>query len=182
MKEFNRWIGHNRTFISLVLALAVLLMSRPTPVSVSWGFPLILVGELIRTWAAGCINKEYEELTTWGPYAITRNPLYIGNFLLGLGFVIMGNVAFMILLFAVLFFMIYRATIFDEEQTLLSVFGDSFRRYQAEVPRFFPKLHIPDKPLERFDWKKVMKHREYKAWIGIVIILGFLWLKLIIMK
>ncbi|MHB8482357.1 MAG: methyltransferase family protein [Nitrospiria bacterium] len=177
MQKFNQLIGHYRTFISLLLAIVILVFAKPTLYSIAWGLPFIIMGEFIRTWSAGCINKEYEQLTTWGPYAYTRNPLYIGNFLLGLGFVMMGNQWITIVLFLVIFFLIYRATIMDEEKSLFKVFGESFSEYKKSVPRFFPRFSSHTNEKQNFYWKRVIKHREYKAWMGILGILFFIFIK-----
>jgi protein-S-isoprenylcysteine O-methyltransferase Ste14 len=179
MQKLNQLIGHYRTFISLLLALVILALAKPTLYSIAWGLPFIIIGELIRTWSAGCINKEYEKLTTWGPYAYTRNPLYIGNFLLGLGFVIMGNQWIAIVVFVIVFIVIYSGTILDEENTLLNVFGETFKEYKKEVPRFFPRFSPYIKEKQNFDWKRVMKHREYNAWMGIGVVIVIFWVKLV---
>jgi protein-S-isoprenylcysteine O-methyltransferase Ste14 len=179
MQKLNQLIGHYRTFISLLLALAILAVAKPTLFSIAWGLPFIVIGEFIRTWSAGCINKEYEKLTTWGPYAYTRNPLYIGNFLLGLGFVIIGNQWITVVVFVIVFFFIYRATIMDEEKTLLKVFGETFTEYKKEVPMFFPRVSPITKEKQNFNWKRVMKHREYNAWMGIGAALILFWIKIV---
>jgi len=179
MQRINQLIGHYRTFISLLLALVILALAKPTLSSIAWGLPFVIIGELIRTWSAGSINKEYEKLTTWGPYSYTRNPLYIGNFLLGLGFVFMGNQWVTILIFFIVFFLIYRATILDEEKTLIKVFGATFTEYKREVPRFFPRFSPYRKGEQNFDWKRVVKHREYNAWMGILAVLVLFCIKLL---
>ena len=168
MQRINQLIGHYRTFISLILGLVILALAKPSVRSIEWGLPFILIGELVRTWSAGCINKEYEQLTTWGPYAYTRNPLYVGNFLLGLGFVMMGNQWILIALFVFLFLFVYRSTILDEENTLYKVFGETFIQYKTAVPRFIPLLTPSKNTHYTFTWKRVFKHREFNAWIGIL--------------
>jgi protein-S-isoprenylcysteine O-methyltransferase Ste14 len=169
MQKFNQLIGHYRTLLSLFLAFIFFWLARPTLTSILWGVPFILLGEIIRTWASGCINKEYEQLTTWGPYAHTRNPLYVGNLFLGTGFVIMANQWIPVVLFILFFSLIYRSTIFDEENTLLKVFGQTFRDYKNRVPRFFPTIRADKNSKYEFYWERVFKHREYNAWLGIVI-------------
>lgn len=177
MQKLNQLIGHYRTFISLLIALVFLWLAKPTITSILWGIPFIILGEFIRTWASGCINKEYEQLTTWGPYAHTRNPLYVGNFLLGLGFVIIGNQWIAVLLFIFLFFFIYRSTILDEEKTLLKVFGQTFIDYKKSVPRFIPRLLLKKNPPHPFYWERVFRHREYNAWMGIIGVLIVIMIK-----
>ena len=180
MQKFNQFIGHNRTAMSLLLALIFLWLAKPTVTFILWGIPLIIFGEFIRTWSAGCINKEYEHLTIEGPYAYTRNPLYVGNFLLGIGFVIMGHHWIPFVLFLIFFFLIYRSTILDEENTLSRVFGQSFTDYKKRVPRFIPLIIPLSSPKFIFYWGRVFRHREHKAWLGIAAVLIFIIIKSII--
>ncbi len=169
MQKFNQLIGHYRTFVSLIIGVVFLWVAKPDLNSLIRGIPFILLGELIRTWAAGSINKEYEKLTIWGPYAYTRNPLYVGSFLLGFGFVIMANQWVLLLIFLFLFLFVYRSTILDEENTLSRVFGEAFAEYKRKVPRFIPRLSPRPNVAPNFSWKRVLKHREYNAWLGITI-------------
>ncbi|HXN06801.1 MAG TPA: isoprenylcysteine carboxylmethyltransferase family protein [Nitrospiria bacterium] len=177
MESFNKLAGHYRTFVSLCLALLFLYLARPNTASIILGLVLVIAGELIRAWASGFLNKDtHEYVTVFGPYAYSRNPLYLGNFLLGLGFICMGNYWAAIVLFLILFFIIYRATILDEEKLLTRMFGNPYIEYRRSVPRFFPHLKpagISSNIKVLFSWKQVCR-REYKAWTGIVIVLAFL--------
>lgn len=177
MDRFNKLVGHYRTFVSLCLALIFLFLARPNMMSIGIGLVLVILGELIRAWASGFLNKDtHEYVTVFGPYAYSRNPLYLGNFFLGLGFICMGNYWAAIVLFLILFFIIYRSTILDEEKLLTRMFGNPYIEYRQKVPRFFPRLN-PSKTSSNvnvpFSWRQVFR-REYKAWIGIVITLVFL--------
>ena len=167
MQNINRLVGHYRTAISLLTALAFLALSKP---SLKWmvaGIPFVILGESIRTWASGCLNKEYQEVTAHGPYSMTRNPLYVGNFFLGVGFTLMGGRPEWVIVFLALFYVIYRSTILDEENTLTRVFGEAYLDYKAKVPRFLPRFQKHAFEPGRFHWERVYKHREYNAWLGI---------------
>jgi hypothetical protein len=94
--------------------------------------------------------------------------MYSGNFLLGLGFVIIVNQPILLVLFVMLFAFIYQATVIDEEKRLQKRFGQEFSAYMSSVPRFFPKLWRWRKSSQSFKWSLVMKHREYVTWIGII--------------
>jgi hypothetical protein len=87
-----------------VVGLFFFLAARPTLLSICIALPIVFAGEVIRTWASGCIVKN-DTLTIAGPYGLTRNPLYLGNFFLGLGFVIMSGVIFLPFVFIPLFFL-----------------------------------------------------------------------------
>ena len=127
----------------------------------------------MRTWASGYIKKN-EELSQTGPYAITRNPLYVGNFLIGAGFSVMTGRLLLFLLFIVVFIYIYRVTIQNEETFLSVRFGDTFSRYKERVPVFFPIKFFSSRSASHdisgahFSWKLVIQHREYHTWLGII--------------
>lgn len=143
------------------------LAARPTFLSICIGLPVVLIGEIIRTWSSGHIVKD-NILTISGPYGLTRNPLYFGNFILGLGFVLMSGVFVFLFIFLPLFFFIYDATIAKEERFLAERYGDNFKMYQKRVPRFFPKIDRAALSSGSFDWHLVKKHREKNTWLAIL--------------
>ncbi len=115
-----------------------LIFSRPTPWLMVAGLVFALAGVLIRAWAARAIRKN-SVLTTHGPYAFTRNPLYLGSFLIGIGFGIASGVPWILALFLVFFVLVYGRTMRREERRLAALFGDAFDRYATAVPRFLPR-------------------------------------------
>ncbi|MBI5197424.1 MAG: isoprenylcysteine carboxylmethyltransferase family protein, partial [Nitrospirae bacterium] len=121
-----------------------------------------------------------EVLATRGPYRLTRNPLYLGSFLMGLGFCLMGARLWLVPVFLIAFYWIYRPTIRKEEEILQKRFGADFDRYKQSVPRFFPRWPTSrDCRRERvFDWRLVQQHREYQAWIGVTAIFLLMILKM----
>ncbi len=114
-----------------------LYFARPTIPLMMAGLVVALVGVLIRGWAAGSIRKN-RVLTTHGPYAFTRNPLYFGSFLIGIGFGIASGQPLILALFLIFFLVIYGRTMGKEEVRLSGLFGDEFTRYASAVPRFLP--------------------------------------------
>jgi disulfide bond formation protein DsbB len=93
----------------------------------------------IRVWAAGYLIKR-KQLTTWGPYSYTRNPLYLGTFVIGIGLCIVQRSILFLIIYAALFIFVYYFQIQHEEETLEEKFGEDFREYCRNVPRFFPRL------------------------------------------
>lgn len=112
------------------------LFARPRPVTLLAGVTISVFGLLLRAWAAGHIRKN-SELATSGPYAYSRNPLYLGNFLLGLGFTIGSGWWPLGLLFGALFLGIYLPVMRVESETLAQLFGESYQRYTRGVPLFY---------------------------------------------
>ena len=103
LKTLKNIISHNRILTSVMLAIPFLFFARPGVLTLSMGLPVILLGEAIRIYASGYINKD-KEITMDGPYSFTRNPLYLGNFFLGLGFSIAAGNVFSPIIFIILFF------------------------------------------------------------------------------
>jgi len=137
------------------------------------------LGLLIRAWAAGHIRKN-AQLATSGPYAFTRNPLYLGSFLLGLGFTIASGQWILGLLFAGLFLGIYFPVMAVEAKTLAELFGKDYEVYKSSVPLFFPRLtpfRQDDTLRVKFDRSLYFRYREYRAALGLVIAWGLLLIK-----
>ncbi|HEY4485637.1 MAG TPA: isoprenylcysteine carboxylmethyltransferase family protein, partial [Nitrospiria bacterium] len=124
-----------RIVLGGAFALILIAIACPTPASLVAGFPVVLMGESIRTWSSGYIRKN-KALATDGPYAHTRNPLYLGSFLIGLGFVAMSRSLWGLAIYLAAYTVIYRAVIRYEENDLARVFGGEFADYVRTVPRF----------------------------------------------
>ena len=173
-------------------------LADPTAQSIALGLVVAVLGALVRGWAAGTIRKN-RVLTTSGPYAYTRNPLYFGSFLIAIGLVIASNEAWLALLL-VANVVIYHRVMLKEERRLEKLFGDDFKRYEEAVPRFIPRLRpavihapvasdadsldesdmAPDPPPNtpgRF-FKRYLRHREYQAMLGIAVMFIALAVKL----
>jgi protein-S-isoprenylcysteine O-methyltransferase Ste14 len=167
-----------------LLVLPFLWFARPTPASLSVGAGLAALGVLVRAFAAGYIHKD-RQLTTTGPYARTRNPLYLGTFLLGLGVTIGGGRWIFVAVFLVFFALVYGRTIRNEARHLEGLFGDAYRHYARHVPLFFPRLTRYRAPgTERdggqagFSGGRWRRNREYEALLGALAGFGFLVLRM----
>jgi protein-S-isoprenylcysteine O-methyltransferase Ste14 len=171
-------IRRYRIVISALIGVVLIYLSRPTWVSLLAGLPLVLMGEAVRTWSSGCIRKN-KELAMDGPYAHTRNPLYLGSFGIGLGFVVMGNSLGVWVIFLAAFGVIYWGVIRSEEEYLARSFGPRFEEYMRRVPRFIPRWSRSPYGSGEFDWGLVWKHREYQAWAGIAGSVAVLTLKMV---
>lgn len=176
----QRW----RVPIGFIAGALLLVFAEPRPLTLTAGGMIALTGLGLRAWSAGHIRKN-EELATTGPYAYTRNPLYLGSFLLGLGFSIASGRAILTLLFMLLFLGIYIPVMRVEAANLGESFRDRYARYANEVPLFFPRL-TPYKeegfPDGTFDKNLYMRYREYRAALGLAIVWGLLALKAAFLK
>lgn len=127
---------------------------------------LVAPGLWLRGYAAGYVKKN-AELTTTGPYAYTRNPLYLGSMLIAFGFAAAATSWIVLAALGVLFAAIYVPTIQSEEAWLHEHFA-SFEEYSHHVPRLMPRLTPAKSSSERgaFSWTLYKKHREYNALMG----------------
>lgn len=164
---FFRNIVKRRVTLGFVAGALFVLFACPSRASVFIGFWLSLAGEAIRTWSSGTIIKN-KALATEGPYSLVRNPLYVGNFLIGLGVAVMGGRFLLIVLFLAGFIPVYRALVAKEEKYLLGAYGETFEAYCREVPRFLPRRLPWPLPSAPYDAGRMLrKHREWQAWLGV---------------
>lgn len=169
--------------LSFLCAALFLLLARPRPVTLLAGVTVSVFGLLLRAWAAGHIRKD-SALATSGPYAYTRNPLYLGNFLLGLGFTIGSGWWPLGVLFGVLFLGIYLPVMRVESETLVKLFGEGYQSYARGVPIFFPRVtpYRSGESKTEFDSSLYMRYREYRAALGLLGAWGLLVFKAYYLK
>ena len=153
-------------FLTAAVCLFELWRSRPLPVAVAWSLALVLPGLLLRAYASGYVKKN-SELTQTGPYAHTRNPLYLGSMLMAAGFAVALLSGWLALALALMFSLIYVPVIAAEERFLRANFAD-FDQYCACVPRLLPRLTpAPSRSgAGSFSFALYRRHREYNAAIG----------------
>jgi protein-S-isoprenylcysteine O-methyltransferase Ste14 len=166
-------LQRQRVAIGWLLAVAFLALARPTPAAIAAGAALFALGAALRTWAAGHIRKR-EALAVTGPYAHTRNPLYLGSFLMACGALVMGRNWWFAAASLLVAIPVYYVVIRKEEVFLAGIFGQAFAAYTREVPRFFPRLRVPPQPRGAFDWGLVRRHREWRAWAGGALLVALL--------
>ena len=135
-----------------------------------------MAGALLRVWAAGYIEKG-RVLAQGGPYAITRNPLYLGSFFMALGILVAGQGYWLLLPFGLFFVGLYLPVMRAEEQELLQGYGEDFLSYSRRVPFFFPSFRNVLSDSSTFLWSRVIRNREHRTLAGLLLIEGFLILK-----
>ncbi len=159
--RLEAWFASHRIVATAPVAVLLVIMARPTPWLMYVGGGLVLLGEAGRMWASGHIDKN-AELATAGPYAHTRNPLYVANLLLLIGFCVMAGVLWVAVLALIAFTMIYRPVIREEAARMDELFGEAYRQWSAEVPLFFPRLTPAPHGRGHFSWALVIQHREHR--------------------
>jgi protein-S-isoprenylcysteine O-methyltransferase Ste14 len=175
-----------RVPLGFAVAAVFLIFATPTLRSLAWGLPLVIAGLWLRGYAAGYVKKN-SELTQTGPYAYTRNPLYLGSMSLAAGFAVAAggfSVArwWLLLPLIAMFLAIYVPTILSEEAFLRATFPD-FDDYARRVPRLLPRLTparsaASNQQAGRFAPERYRHHREYNAAIGAAAIYAVLALRM----
>jgi protein-S-isoprenylcysteine O-methyltransferase Ste14 len=156
--------------LGFLCAALFILFARPRPITLAVGAPISLIGLLLRAWASGHLRKN-DALATTGPYAHTRNPLYLGSFIMGLGFTIASGRWELAVLFIALFLGIYLPVMRVESATLEKLFGERFREYVEAVPLFVPRVtpYRSGPSSGNFDQKLYLRYREYRAALGLLV-------------
>lgn len=156
-----------RVPLGFLFAAVFLIFARPELWTLTIGGLIALAGLAIRAWASGHIRKN-QNLAISGPYAYTRNPLYLGSFVLGLGFTIASDVWWLGIVFVALFLGIYLPVMRAEAEELTSLFGAEYAEYAGKVPLFFPRSTAFKNFEAKFDVELYMRYREYRAALGLL--------------
>lgn len=173
-------------------AVLVVVLCHPTPESFVAGLVVALLGEALRCWGVGYSGTTTREsrviapqLVTAGPYAHLRNPLYLGNFITALGFLVVGSGgidwSLRLALGAVIvvsYFTVYGIIIPLEEEYLGRMFGDAYTEYMKHVPRIVPRLVPYESRQGTFKWG-VIKNAEIHTLILFTLIAGILFGKMV---
>jgi len=172
-----------RVPLGFVVAAVFLAFARPSWHSLAWSLLLVVPGLWLRGYAAGYVKKN-AELTHTGPYAYTRNPLYLGSMGIAAGFAVAAGRWWLVVLLVGMFLAIYVPTILSEEAFLRGAFP-SFEEYARKVPRLLPRLtaaRFGDAGAEggRFSAERYRHHREYNALMGAVAIYAALALRMVL--
>jgi protein-S-isoprenylcysteine O-methyltransferase Ste14 len=158
-------------FVTAALYLFELWRRPPQSMAIVWSLLLVLPGLWLRGYASGYVKKN-RELTQTGPYAHTRNPLYLGSILIAAGFAVALLSWPVAAVLAAMFLIIYVPVIASEERFLRSTFPD-FDAYCGRVPRLIPRLTAAklatgqtEVSSGKFSLELYLRHREYNAAIG----------------
>ena len=170
-----------RVPLGFLFAAVFLIFAAPEPLTLGVGGAIAVIGLLIRAWASGHIRKN-QNLAVSGPYAYTRNPLYLGSFVLGVGFTIASGVWWLGLVFIALFLGIYFPVMRVEAGELIEIFGEEYRVYASRVPLFFPRPMRVKKSEINFDFDLYLRYREYQAALGLIFAWSVLLLKTIFLR
>ena len=166
---FVRW----RVRLGYPLAMAIVYFSRPTLRSILSGTLVGVCGLCLRAYAAGYLHKK-EVLTVTGPYAYTRNPLYLGSAILALGAGIATRSWISAPVLIAYFAVFYSAVMLREAKELRLRHGASFEEYARVVPLFIPRLtaaKLPGDSAGAFSFTQYKKNHEWQAAVGFLLLI-----------
>jgi protein-S-isoprenylcysteine O-methyltransferase Ste14 len=165
LSSWSRVARRIRVPMGFLFAAFYLWFARPSAASLAWSLLLVIPGLGLRAYASGYVKKN-AELTVTGPYAYTRNPLYLGSLLMAFGFAAASRSLWITGVLTVLFILIYAPTIYGEEQFLRSLFP-AFESYAQRVPRLLPRLTPARMSGDgSFSGTLYRRHREYNSLLG----------------
>lgn len=168
MVQFDkRFLQRIRIPLGFLFAIVFLVFAKPTPLTLAIGGGIALIGLAIRAWASGHIRKA-SVLAVTGPYAYTRNPLYLGSLILGIGFTIVAGDWWLAIIFFLLFIGIYSPVMRVEAEDMRRIFGEDFDDYKSNVPLLIPRFTPWKKTGGKFDYQLYLRYREYRAAIGAI--------------
>jgi protein-S-isoprenylcysteine O-methyltransferase Ste14 len=184
MAEWSQIARRIRVPLGFLFAVFYFWLARPSWRSLMVGSIVIAPGLLIRALASGHVRKN-EALATSGPYAYTRNPLYLGSLVMGVGFAVAAQSWWVGVALVVMFLAIYLPVIRDEETFLRKKFPE-FEEYARRVPRMLPRL-TPNSGDEKespagFSFELYLKHREYNALLGALAMFAGLIVKMMLFR
>jgi len=167
-----RW----RVRAGLIGVILVVILAKPDLTSLLGGLVACILGLLLRTWAAGHLKKE-RKLTVSGPYMFTRNPLYLGNLIIGFGIVIASRSLWGLCIFTAYFLLFYPLVIQTEKERMKELFPNEYEEYRKKTPLFLPSLKSFSTPKKnRFNWRIFRQNKEWRAIFGT----AFFWLILLV--
>lgn len=170
-KPYADFVMRMRVPSGFLLGICFGLLASPTPMSLLYGPLLSFPGLALRGWAAGHLKKN-QDLADGGPYAWTRNPLYLGTLLVALGLALAAQSWIVLSVTVAVFGLVYLPVIEQEEQHLLKIFP-RYREYAERVPLLWP---MPPKSegTGDFDINLYLKNQEWKATAAYMIGMGYL--------
>lgn len=162
-------------FVIITYVIHKIFDYRDTPYSLykqGWGnigSIIVLFGLIVRSWAAGVINKN-KVLTKTGPYHICRHPLYLGSLLMSIGFVIILKDWFLWVVLVFFMVFVYLPKIRREEVKLNDIFLGEYDKFKQETGMLYPKKLSLKKLKHSWSFKQWVHHTEYNAWLAAIVV------------
>lgn len=175
-KQYRELAARSRVPLGFVLVVLYMITAQPSWPRFLCGAAIGLSGILLRAWATGHLEKN-QQLCTSGPYAYTRNPLYLGSAIVATGFALAGGLWSIAMLYALVLQFVYWPVVLEEESHLRKLFP-GFADYAQKVPRFWPTLVPQLQSEKRFQMTIYKRNQEYNALIAYLVVMALLLWKL----
>ncbi len=164
--DFKKRIYGWRVRTGLIGVILVVILAKPDLLSLLGGLAVCILGLLLRMWASGHLRKQ-KELTISGPYMYTRNPLYLGNLIIGFGLVIASRSLWSLCIYLAYFLLFYPLVIHTEREKMKELFPAEYEEYRKKTPLFFPSMRPFSTPNKnKFSWKTFQENKEWRAIFG----------------
>jgi protein-S-isoprenylcysteine O-methyltransferase Ste14 len=160
----TRRLARLRVPLGFLFGIVVIWIATPTVTTLAWGLPIAALGELLRIWAAGHLEKS-REVTRSGPYRWLRHPLYVGSSLMAAGLAVAAGSVVVAIIVAVYMTTTITAAIVTENAFLRQAFGADYAAWQAGT---MPTVE------RRFSVERAIRNREYRAFAGFLLIAALL--------
>jgi protein-S-isoprenylcysteine O-methyltransferase Ste14 len=158
--------------VPIALAAGLLLMIFADP---HWLFPafcISLAGSLLQSWCFGTLHKK-KELAASGPYALVRNPMYLGRYFLILGVFTLPGVLWLIPIYTVIYYFYMVNRVRREEEALQGIFGQEYEAYCSAVPRFLPtRKPFQGNPVLAFRWDLFLQNHGHWNFLSVIAFYG----------
>ncbi|MGH9804430.1 MAG: methyltransferase family protein [Candidatus Acidiferrales bacterium] len=179
--SYADWAARWRVPLHFAVAVVALVFAQPRPALLAGGAAMVAAGLAVRAWAAGHLRKE-QPLTTSGPYAHVRHPLYRGTAIILAGFALACGRVWLAVLLAAYFLLVFLPVMRREERERSRLAPEGYREYAAQVPAFFPRFRGYKGPdaAARFDFSLYLRNREWQAAAGCGAALAVLWVKCVL--
>jgi protein-S-isoprenylcysteine O-methyltransferase Ste14 len=176
--SYADWAARWRVPLHFVVAVVAIALAEPRPELLAGGAAIIAAGLLLRAWAAGHLRKE-QPLTTSGPYAHMRHPLYFGTAVILAGFAVACGSVWVAGLLAAYFLLVFVPVMRREGRERSALAPDGYREYAAQVPALYPRFrgYRGADAGARSDFSLYLRNREWRAAVGCGIVLAALWAK-----
>ena len=166
---FQRLVAKYRTHFHFAAVLAAIIFARPTDLTDALGLVPVIAGLALRTWALGHLRRN-TELCTSGPYAYVRHPLYLGSFVILMGYFIMTNNLCLVAAAAIVTAGIYGIAIKMEEESLAVVFPEQYETYRQAVPLLMPRLTAYGLSSQKFSWQLALNNKVVAMWVLVLVV------------
>ena len=182
LREIHRLFNHPgirgflRKFrVPLAVAAGILLIARVDPDWFLAGLGVSLAGEAIQLWCFGTLHKK-KDLAANGPYALVRNPMYLGRYFLILGALMLAGIPWFLVVYTILYYFYMLNRVKREEETLRGVFGKQYDEYCVEVSRFLPSFRpFRGNPVMTFRWDLLLRNNGHWNFLAMAAFYGVAW-------